>query len=1322
MKMKKYWLFGFLFALTSVISSCTDELEQSRQRLAGFLNFEVGEKSSWAEGDAPTRSMVEAPVRLDCSLEGTPLYMHTEVIASAPVPVSGVVEETPSTRGIRYTEDVFSPSLGGTNDSRPRISNFGVYAKRDADHAPVLSYVEITPSTTDATNQSYVHGNNESDYAWNVKNAEEIETVWDSGNATFYGYAPFFGTAGNPSDATQGVSIALSNNEPVLTYVAPENAANQPDILTARHTVSHSSEINVKLEFDHIMSAIKFRFNKGHKYNESDPTNPIENSNLQWSDGVNTYNVTVTKIEILGAYKKGTYKLGDDPYNSSDTRWTVDTEAGKANFTCNLTKELSDGTEAIYLTPDYETATTGNVFMMVPQDLTADHKMRLTCTLVNKDNATDTKTMVASMSLNNVTDSKWKPGYTYVYQISLSDVTYVFDFNTAAVINKPESGAIGTSGQDYDIEVRSYKVDVNGTKTAVSWKAQHPVVVAPVAGVGTEQEQTVWRNGTPSWIQLWDNKGLGTTQQVTGRHDGATLDSDQKNWWYQLKVLDIGVPVIDLSLYDHYQKKQWKRSTANCYIVSSPGTYLIPLVYGNAITNGEENEKAYKSDKAASDHVMKVLKNNTGTDISSPYIQLERPAKEAGILWDEVDGIIKNVCIDQTVDGPDGYKKERGYLKFTIDPEKFKYGNAVLYVTDNSDKILWSWHIWMIDPDEFEKDMTTIALESGGHNMTYAKQNIGWVDGGKTYDPTYRDGRIKLVQDETNDSLFINVNQQKSAAFTTQFTNVLYQWGRKDPMLGIVSNQRRSLTSPFNNGAAPRENSKYSFTRSYNTGKVDLETLIMNPNTIYGQPQGDLYNDPLNGATRGGAYNLWGINCDKAKKTYNFYGKTVYDPSPVGFCVPPSKAFTKLVKDNFKENGNYQGSGNGDNPLIVPYCTDNTFSTTLLEFPCCGQRSTDASLQLQASGYYRASHATGYYHSASPYSGDEDYQLRIDVYTNSILFIPVTDTHVLGLRGDQSSAMFVRPVVYRGETNIAESDVEDPKESPLTFIINSSGAITWTRNIGTATAREIEWSKKESGSENWSDWTTISSGSSNRIEVNAGDQVRFRTHTKESGDEDDVPSNTEYGNYTWPNYYWSQFNCTASFELYGNIMSMVYPDTYEEMEELPQSYRDGLNVSHTCDYTFCRMFYNCTTLTSAENLVLPAKTLTKDCYDGMFMGCTNLTKAPALPATDLKNYCYYQMFKGCTSLTEAPVLPAISLVDNCYEEMFNGCSSLSYIKAMFTTTPSNDYTKNWVAGVSSSGSFVKNSAANWNVTGSNGVPSGWNVSSVSASRRNASRR
>ena len=137
------------------------------------------------------------------------------------------------------------------------------------------------------------------------------------------------------------------------------------------------------------------------------------------------------------------------------------------------------------------------------------------------------------------------------------------------------------------------------------------------------------------------------------------------------------------------------------------------------------------------------------------------------------------------------------------------------------------------------------------------------------------------------------------------------------------------------------------------------------------------------------------------------------------------------------------------------------------------------------------------------------------------------------------------------------------------------------------------------------------------------------------------------------------------------------------------------------------MFEGCTSLTSAPEL--PATYLVRECYHSMFNGCTSLTSAPILPATTLDWGCYSEMFQGCTSLTSAPKLPAKELIRNCYQLMFKDCSKLRYVKALFTTSPSEETTKDWLSGVAASGTFVKSKNATWNVTGVHGIPEGWKI-------------
>ena len=151
-----------------------------------------------------------------------------------------------------------------------------------------------------------------------------------------------------------------------------------------------------------------------------------------------------------------------------------------------------------------------------------------------------------------------------------------------------------------------------------------------------------------------------------------------------------------------------------------------------------------------------------------------------------------------------------------------------------------------------------------------------------------------------------------------------------------------------------------------------------------------------------------------------------------------------------------------------------------------------------------------------------------------------------------------------------------------------------------------------------------------------------------------------------------------------------------------------LPATTLADYCYESMFKGCTSLVNAP--VLPATTLANDCYDYMFDGCTSLTEAPALPATTLIYSCYYYMFSGCTSLTRAPELTATTLADYCYSGMFNGCSSLNEVRcnisSSYSSSQISSYAKDWLKGVSSTGTFYTNADANWS-SGASGIPTGW---------------
>lgn len=77
------------------------------------------------------------------------------------------------------------------------------------------------------------------------------------------------------------------------------------------------------------------------------------------------------------------------------------------------------------------------------------------------------------------------------------------------------------------------------------------------------------------------------------------------------------------------------------------------------------------------------------------------------------------------------------------------------------------------------------------------------------------------------------------------------------------------------------------------------------------------------------------------------------------------------------------------------------------------------------------------------------------------------------------------------------------------------------------------------------------------------------------------------------------------------------------------------------NYEFANAFYNCTSLSSCEDLGITqignSNTVLNDsCCNSMFIGCTNLKTGPALPAciaASGNNSIYTNMFNGCRALT-----------------------------------------------------------------------------------------
>lgn len=306
----------------------------------------------------------------------------------------------------------------------------------------------------------------------------------------------------------------------------------------------------------------------------------------------------------------------------------------------------------------------------------------------------------------------------------------------------------------------------------------------------------------------------------------------------------------------------------------------------------------------------------------------------------------------------------------------------------------------------------------------------------------------------------------------------------------------------------------------------------------------------------------------------------------------------------------------------------------------------------------------------------------------------------------------------------------------LTFKILSSGVICWKSK---SLPKTIEY--RINGG-NWTSLTSTASGAT--FSVSVGDTVEFR-----GNNEGYATSQSAY----------SYFNgTTARFIAKGNIMSLINSEDFE-------------NSTSLVGWAFSCLFYGCSTLVDAYQLLLPATEFTtsstmttaqaayrmmfQDCsnlergpmelpvltlkgasYEMMFYGCSKLIQAPEIKATFVGGYSlghmFYHcssllapppyiiadnnnqgygmkcMFQGCTSLTYSPYIDIQNPGIQFFNQTFNGCSSLKKITCVITKLNASDEFHSWVSGVPSTGEFIKHPSANWS-RGNNGIPTGWTV-------------
>ena len=717
--------------------------------------------------------------------------------------------------------------------------------------------------------------------------------------------ARFFAVSPNvESYSKMTINNTDANGSPSVEFEVDPDVKKEVDLMTACSGDVQYATQNVQpttsLDFRHALTGIRFAVGQ----------------NLSW-------NKTIDKVELRNVLLKSKYKLSKQ-FNGTGAAWDHTGYSMRGNAVLSgVSVSTSQNPNVTIMGNDGDNYT----FYMIPQQLTGLVTAYVHCT--------DGTTITVPLK------GEWKAGTTRTYKLSQTNSTWTYTLegtDPTRAANYDE-----TTSQAYSI--KSFREDpTTHVKQAVAWK---------VVGYDADGDGTFSMTEKPAWLtSLSKTEGDGGTAADQGT---ATLTKDvtdllakrNKELKEATALGSAGAP-YDLST----KGGSVNRSTANSYVISAPGHYRIPLVYGNAIENGATNANSYTSHAAAGNSmVLYNFKDHAGANITDPWIEKTNSGANNGVdgaelVWADAADLVHSTSITH-VGG-------EGFLDFEVTAADIQSGNAVVAVTKGSGAsktVLWSWHLWFAPKDALDKIKVT-----NHQNVDYyfTKETLGWKPtqwSGSTYDKP-RTVKVKVEQAVANNSTkqaaVINITQNPGNV--KKGATTLYQFGRKDAFPGVETS-KLAANSHFTENAGDN---------------MSIENGIQNPDNFYTWGS-SWYSAPPTGYSY---YNLWSAD-NTVTGGYNQGNdnpvvKTVYDPCPVGFKMPANNAFTGFTTTG--QNSTSQSELNVDGTHDWQQWTNNfghnfwtnSSKTATINFPASGLRGNyDGSLGAVGN--------VGYYWSAVPY-------------------------------------------------------------------------------------------------------------------------------------------------------------------------------------------------------------------------------------------------------------------------------------------------------------------------------------------------------------------
>ena len=680
-----------------------------------------------------------------------------------------------------------------------------------------------------------------------------------------------------------------------LEFEVDPDVTKEVDLMTACtgdvEYTTQGVQPTTKLDFRHALTGIRFAVGQ----------------NLSW-------NKTIDKVELRNVLLKSKYVLSKQ-FNGTGAAWDHTGYSMRGNAVLSgVSVSTSQNPNVTIMGNDGDNYT----FYMIPQQLTGLVTAYVHCT--------DGTTITVPLK------GEWKAGTTRTYKLSQTNSSWTYTLTAT----DPSAAAYDATTTD-NYGITSYRTAPDGTQKAVPWK---------VVGYSVDNGAN-WTTVKPTWLTaLSAESGDGGTAADQGtatlRKDITDFLANRNNELKTATPLGSTSNPYDLSMHN-YKGDNTNRSTANSYLISAPGVYRIPLVYGNAIKNGATNSNAYISHAPTGNStVLYNFQDHAGHNIDDPWIEKTNSGANAGvdgaeIVWADAANLVHSLSI--------AHDGGNAFLDFEVTAADIQSGNAVVAVKKGG-TIVWSWHLWFAPKDA----LSTIAVTNfQGKTYNFTKETLGWKPtqwSGSTYDKP-RTVKVKVEQTIANGG-----TKQVSEFTITQKpgsvkkgATTFYQFGRKDAFPGVATADIKQGSITENAG-----------------DNMSIKNGIQNPGSFYTwgsswsntPPASDSYN------------NLWSADNTVTGFNDNPVVKTVYDPCPVGFKMPASNAFTGFTADGqnygtMNVNGTYNWQTYQSN-FGHNFWTSSS-KTATINFPASGYRNLDDGL-LTGVGY------DGYYWSAVPnYTG-----------------------------------------------------------------------------------------------------------------------------------------------------------------------------------------------------------------------------------------------------------------------------------------------------------------------------------------------------------------